>query len=196
MKNKANWLYIVLGSIIGFGTIMGANRMFSKDEEAPKELMIIKGTDLEEGTDLTGYKIRLTGGDEEFNSWLDSEQSILESNYDEEAGGFGGAYLYFHFTVEYPSGYICDANELRIIFNLDGFSSEKLKCYSGDNPICYPMCTEGYEVFYISDSGEVGVNENFVFDPTYKWTFDSVDIGVQFVPDFSEEFLKRIEFYK
>lgn len=57
-SKKASWLYIALGAVVGLGAVMGASRLFSKDETSEETPKIINGADLNVGDDLTGYSVR------------------------------------------------------------------------------------------------------------------------------------------
>ena len=103
MAKKLKTWQIVVGAmavIIGFGSIASLVRGREKEEEKTKKADILL-TDLEVGTDLSGYALRLTGSDNDF----------LENNVEcRPAGHYYMINLWFQIEFE-NSNYLTFENE-------------------------------------------------------------------------------------
>lgn len=94
-KQKTSWLYIALGVVVGLGAIMGAVRLFSKDEGVDRSEL---GVNMQTaGVNVEGYELMLAYDDAD--KILDICRSAME-DLDSEKIQPGHSY---QFDVEYGS---------------------------------------------------------------------------------------------
>ena len=84
-KKKLSWVYIAIGAVVGVGAIMGASRLFSKDEEVDRSEL---GIHLQvEGVNVAGYELMLAYDDADKildicrSAMEDSNRPWLEQDY-------------------------------------------------------------------------------------------------------------------
>lgn len=85
MKKKLSWLYIALGTVVGLGAIMGASRLFSKDEGVDRSEL---GINIQkEDVNVAGYELMLAYDDADKildicrSAMEDSNRPWLEQDY-------------------------------------------------------------------------------------------------------------------